>query len=164
MPFWLWTLRSVLNRFRPLPISRGTGCLWACAGAFPASLCCITIRIRATPLSAGGRGCSPTLLSRLLGQRSMRAFSGSRETNHHRRRSGLLRRQLPPLIITALPWTHDLRCHHSQCPSRRTSTRRVGPKTPSAAQSRNPRPRVGSSPYLAASDQQRRSTKVAQEP
>jgi hypothetical protein len=46
---------------------------------------------------------------------------------HHRRRSGLLRRQLPPLVtLVSLVCIHSIRCHHSQCPSRRTSARRAG--------------------------------------
>ena len=56
---------------------------------------------------------------------------------HHRRRGGLPGRQLPPLItLVPLVCIHSIRRHHSQCPSRRTSARRVGPETPSAAQSR----------------------------
>ena len=58
---------------------------------------------------------------------------------HHRRRGGLFRRQLPPLVtLVTLVCIHSIRCHHSQCPSRRTSARRVGPETPFAAQSRHP--------------------------
>ena len=60
---------------------------------------------------------------------------------HHRRRGGLLRRQLPPcqlVTLVTLVWIHSIRCHHSQCPSRRTSARRVGPETPFAAQSPSP--------------------------
>jgi hypothetical protein len=32
--------------------------------------------------------------------------------SHHRRRGGLLRRQLPPVTVDLLPWTPNARCHH----------------------------------------------------
>ena len=38
-------------------------------------------------------------------------------------------------LVVTLAWTHKVRCHHSQCPSRRTSARRVGPETPILKQS-----------------------------
>ncbi len=53
---------------------------------------------------------------------------------HHRRRSGLLGRHLPPVTVGLPPWTNNVRCHHSRCPSRRTLARRVGPETPLLAQ------------------------------
>ena len=41
--------------------------------------------------------------------------------------------QLPPgqlVTLVTLTRIHSIRCHHSQCPSRRTSARRVGLETP----------------------------------
>jgi hypothetical protein len=48
---------------------------------------------------------------------------------HHRRRGGLLGRQLPARLVVTLAWTHRVRCHHSQCPSRRASARRRAENT-----------------------------------
>jgi len=49
-------------------------------------------------------------------------------SGHHGRRGGLLGRQLPSRLVVTLAWAHNVACHYSQCPSRRTSARRVGPK------------------------------------
>src|SRR6266536_1573150 len=98
----------------------------------------------------------PQVLSHLLVQRRFQHIlgeqlqqpirAGQRQTSlpglrHHRRRSSLLRRQLPPWLLVTPPWTHTVRCHHCPCPSRRNLARRVGPETPFVGRS-HPRTRV----------------------
>jgi hypothetical protein len=57
-------------------------------------------------------------------------------------------RQDPALNTGVLPWAHDLCAHYSQCPSRWTRIRRIGPGTPFVAQSR-PRRQWGGAGHRA---------------
>ncbi|WP_445183649.1 transposase [Pseudonocardia sp. Cha107L01] len=58
---------------------------------------------------------------------------------HHRRNQLLLSTRRLAGLRLRRPRCHSVNCHHTPCPSRRTSARRVRPKTPKIEQSHSGR-------------------------